>query len=129
MAVGFGPGDQRLEGLPGGSASAGVLGAHQADVAAAGERVQLLKNLAIVGGLLLVIDQDGEAREGNSPDLKNFRGTLRRCQKQGEYPSRVWVFQRGSAGFCKELQGADFETQIMSKSRDFFRVSFSLFDC
>ncbi|MGB5135823.1 MAG: DoxX family protein [Prochlorococcaceae cyanobacterium] len=29
------------------------------DVADAGERIQLLKNLAIVGGLLLVADQDG----------------------------------------------------------------------
>ncbi|MDM7953869.1 MAG: DoxX family protein [Cyanobium sp. CZS 25K] len=32
-----------------------------ADVADAGERIQLFKNLAIMGGLLLVIDQDGEA--------------------------------------------------------------------
>ncbi len=31
------------------------------DVADAGERIQLLKNLAIVGGLLLLLDQDGQA--------------------------------------------------------------------
>jgi putative oxidoreductase len=31
------------------------------DVADAGERIQLFKNLAIMGGLLLVADQDGRA--------------------------------------------------------------------
>ena len=30
------------------------------DVGDAGERIQLLKNLAIVGGLLLLLDQDGQ---------------------------------------------------------------------
>ncbi len=66
-------------------------------------------------------------RDGISPDVKNFRGTLRRFRKQGEYPL-VYVLLRRSAGISRELQGADFETRIMRRIRDFFRVSVSPFD-
>jgi hypothetical protein len=65
--------------------------------------------------------------EGISPDVKNFRGTLRRFWKQGEYPLACVLLQR-SAGISRELQGADFETRIMRRIRDFFHVSFSPFE-
>ena len=66
-------------------------------------------------------------RRGISRNLKNSRGTLRRSRKQGEYP-RVCVLLQRSAGIYGELQGADFETRIMRRIRDFFRVSFSSFE-
>jgi hypothetical protein len=62
-----------------------------------------------------------------SQNLKNFRGTLRRFRKQGEYPLVCRLLQR-SAGISRELQGADFETRMMRRIRDFFRVCFSPFE-
>ena len=63
---------------------------------------------------------------GISPGVKNFRGTLRRSQKQGEYPQVFRLLQR-SAGISGELQGADFETRNTRRIFDFFRVASSPF--
>ena len=69
----------------------------------------------------------GAGGKGFPQNLKNFRGTLRRFRKQGEYP-QVCVLLRRSPGIYGELQGADFETRITRRIRDFFRVSFSPFE-
>ena len=65
----------------------------------------------------------GEGR-AISQNLKNFRGTLRRFWKQGEYPLACVLLQR-SAGMYGELQGADLQLRMMRRIRDFFRVGFS----
>jgi hypothetical protein len=73
------------------------------------------------------VARNAGAGDGISQNLKNFRGTLRRFRKQGEYPL-VCVLLRRSPGISRELQGADFETRIMRRIRDFFHVSFSPFE-
>lgn len=61
------------------------------------------------------------------PEPENFRGTLRRSRKQGEYPQVCAILQR-SVGIIRELQGADFETRIMRMTCDLIRFSLSPFE-
>ncbi len=67
------------------------------DVGDSGQRIQLLNNLAIIGGLLLVADQDSRGRVGFAGTEKFSERHCHRFRKQGNTPRFRF--------FCVLLQG------------------------
>jgi putative oxidoreductase len=75
------------------------------DVSDKMERIQLFKNLAIIGGLLLVADQNSNSCRGDFPRTEKLPSPLRRYSKRGD-TTRAYGPLLGNCGDVQGVAGS-----------------------